>query len=87
MVGSTAAVALGGFFNWNGKPGSGLLFVACVLATSLFVKELNWPWGPKDQAHAGQARRNASPLESVPGPYLVGRGDRVMTEYTQKLPP
>jgi hypothetical protein len=41
MVGSTAAVALGGFLNWAAQPGSGLFLIAFVVAATLIFKDAN----------------------------------------------
>src|SRR5262249_16625574 len=45
MVGSTAAVALGGFLCWAGRPGSGVLLVAFLSVVPLVVREARWLWG------------------------------------------
>jgi hypothetical protein len=53
MVGSTAAVALGGFLCWAGRPGSELLLVAFLAVVPLVVREVCWLWGAGDRPDAG----------------------------------
>src|SRR5262245_62369080 len=59
MVGSTAAVALGGFLCWAGRPGSGVLLVAFLSVVPLVVREARWLWGAGDRPDAGQGRTDA----------------------------
>jgi len=56
MVSSTAAVALGAFLNWAGRPGSGLLLLASVVAATPVVKKVSGLWGPRVREDAGQAQ-------------------------------
>jgi hypothetical protein len=49
MVGSTAAVALGGFLCWAGRPGSELLLVAFLAVVLLVVREVRGRWGAGDR--------------------------------------
>jgi hypothetical protein len=56
MVASTAAVALGGFMCWAGRPGSGLLLVAFLSVVPLVVREVRWLWGAGDRPDAGQGQ-------------------------------
>ena len=53
MVGSTAAVALGGFLCWAGRPGSELLLVACLAVVLRVVREVRGLWGAGDRPDAG----------------------------------
>jgi hypothetical protein len=59
MVGSTAAVALGGLLCWGGRPGSGLLLVAFLAVVPLVIREVRWLWGAGDRPDAGQGRTDA----------------------------
>jgi hypothetical protein len=59
MVGSTAAVALGGFLCWAGRPGSGLLLVAFLSVVPLVVREVRWLCGAGNRAGAGHGRQGA----------------------------
>jgi hypothetical protein len=59
MVGSTAAVALGGFFCWAGRPGSVLLLAAFLSIVPLVVREVRWLCGAEDRPDAGQGRNDA----------------------------
>jgi hypothetical protein len=59
MVGSTAAVALGGFLCWAGRPGSGLLLVAFLSVVPLLVREVRWLCGAGDRPDAGQGSTDA----------------------------
>jgi len=52
IVGSAAAVALGGVVCWAGRPGSGLLLVALLAVVPLVVREVRWLWG------AGEHKEN-----------------------------
>src|SRR5262249_53533024 len=71
MVGSTAAVALGGFVCQAGRPGSGLLLVAFLALAPLIVREARWLGGAGDRPEAGQggqgARRGAACRAGGPG--------------------
>src|SRR5262245_36616212 len=60
MVGSTAAVALGGFVCWAGRPGSGLLLVAFLSVVPLVVREVRWLWGAGDRPEPGQGGQGAA---------------------------
>jgi hypothetical protein len=59
MVASTAAVALGGFLGWAGRPGSGLLLVAFLAIVPLVVREVRWLCGAGDRPDAGPGRTDA----------------------------
>src|SRR5262249_51196224 len=78
MVGSTAAVPLGGFFCWSDRPGSGLLLVAVLGATIFVAREASRLWRAGNEPDAGQLHDDARPLDSVPGPPRVGRRDGVV---------
>jgi len=49
MVGSTAAVALGGFLCWADRPGSALLLVAGLAVVLRVVREGRRLWGAEDR--------------------------------------
>src|SRR5262249_51084831 len=58
-VGSTAAVALGGFLCWADRPGSGLLLVAFLALVPLLVREVRWLCGAGDRPEVRQGRQGA----------------------------
>jgi hypothetical protein len=72
MVGSTAAVALGGLVCWAGRPGSGLPLVAFLAIVPLVVREVHWLWGVGDRPDAGRPDRRS--VDGWPGRRRGGHG-------------
>jgi len=73
MVGSTAAVALGGFLCWAGRPGRELLLVACLAVVPLIVREVRRLWGAGDRPEAGR-RPDRRAVDGWPGRRRGGHG-------------
>jgi hypothetical protein len=73
MVGSTAAVALGGFRCWAGRPGRELLLVAVLTVVPLVVREGRRLWGAGDRPAAGR-RPDRRSVDGWPGRRRGGHG-------------